>query len=165
MRWLCRCECKEEIIIHAYNLTSGHTKSCGCLQREQAHNHNNSIRVWKYSIGDSIVDNKRNLVIIDRYICKKTKTYKYKCNVCNFDEGEIHEHTLLKGIGCSCCARRTVVYRINDITTLAPWMIKYIKGGYNIAKQNIPGSRKSLAVICPDCNHEKTIQLFKLYRD
>lgn len=30
-RWLCRCECTEEIAVPSPNLRSGHTKSCGCL--------------------------------------------------------------------------------------------------------------------------------------
>lgn len=33
-RWLCRCDCGEEVIVEAYNLTKGHTQSCGCLQKE-----------------------------------------------------------------------------------------------------------------------------------
>lgn len=30
-RWLCRCECGNEIIVYASSLISGNTKSCGCL--------------------------------------------------------------------------------------------------------------------------------------
>lgn len=33
-RWLCKCDCGNEVIAEAYNLKSGHTQSCGCLQRE-----------------------------------------------------------------------------------------------------------------------------------
>lgn len=33
-RWLCKCKCKNEIIVSGYNLKSGHTKSCGCLRKE-----------------------------------------------------------------------------------------------------------------------------------
>lgn len=32
--WLCRCDCGQSKIIEQYNFTSGHTQSCGCLQRE-----------------------------------------------------------------------------------------------------------------------------------
>ncbi len=35
-RWLCRCDCGEEIIVEAYNLKTGHTQSCGCFQKEAA---------------------------------------------------------------------------------------------------------------------------------
>ena len=34
--WLCRCQCGKESTVLAGNLLSGHTKSCGCLQRERA---------------------------------------------------------------------------------------------------------------------------------
>lgn len=37
VRWLCRCDCGNEKVIAAYALTSGNTKSCGCLQSESRH--------------------------------------------------------------------------------------------------------------------------------
>jgi hypothetical protein len=33
-RWLCRCTCGKEVLVWQSNLTSGHSRSCGCLQRE-----------------------------------------------------------------------------------------------------------------------------------
>lgn len=36
VQWLCRCDCGNEIIVRTHCLTSGHTKSCGCLQKEKA---------------------------------------------------------------------------------------------------------------------------------
>ena len=35
-RWLCECSCGNEIIVDAYSLRSGHTKSCGCWRSEMA---------------------------------------------------------------------------------------------------------------------------------
>lgn len=32
--WICRCDCGQEIVAQGLNLHSGHTQSCGCLQRE-----------------------------------------------------------------------------------------------------------------------------------
>lgn len=32
--WLCRCDCGEETVVFGKNLRSGHTQSCGCLERE-----------------------------------------------------------------------------------------------------------------------------------
>ena len=37
-KWHCRCKCGTELDIDTRNLNSGHTKSCGCLQREKASN-------------------------------------------------------------------------------------------------------------------------------
>ena len=34
IRWLCRCDCGNEKTITGSKLRSGHTQSCGCLQRE-----------------------------------------------------------------------------------------------------------------------------------
>jgi hypothetical protein len=33
-KWLCRCDCGNEIIAGVRNLNSGNTKSCGCLRYE-----------------------------------------------------------------------------------------------------------------------------------
>lgn len=35
-QWLCKCECGSETIVRGYSLRSGHTKSCGCLNRERS---------------------------------------------------------------------------------------------------------------------------------
>lgn len=37
-KWHCRCKCGVELDVDTRNLNSGHTKSCGCLQRERASN-------------------------------------------------------------------------------------------------------------------------------
>lgn len=34
--WLCECECGEETIVLGRNLTTGATRSCGCLRREKS---------------------------------------------------------------------------------------------------------------------------------
>lgn len=35
-KWHCKCKCGNEIDVDTRNLNSGHTKSCGCYQKEQA---------------------------------------------------------------------------------------------------------------------------------
>lgn len=35
-RWSCRCACGAEVKVVGSSLTSGHTSSCGCLQRERS---------------------------------------------------------------------------------------------------------------------------------
>lgn len=37
-KWHCKCKCGAELDVDTRNLNSGHTKSCGCLQRERASN-------------------------------------------------------------------------------------------------------------------------------
>lgn len=35
-RWLCRCACGKEVVVSRSNLTTNHTRSCGCLGAECA---------------------------------------------------------------------------------------------------------------------------------
>ena len=35
-KWHCLCKCGAELDVDTRNLRSGHTKSCGCLQKEKA---------------------------------------------------------------------------------------------------------------------------------
>lgn len=35
VQWKCRCDCGKEVIVKSYSLTTGQTKSCGCLKKEQ----------------------------------------------------------------------------------------------------------------------------------
>lgn len=43
-RWLCHCECGNELITRASTLKSGGTKSCGCLRRESTIKFNKSTK-------------------------------------------------------------------------------------------------------------------------
>jgi len=58
VKWICRCECGNTIEISSSSLTSGKTKSCGCI---------------KYSIGEkniaSILD--RNNILYKKEYCIK----------------------------------------------------------------------------------------------
>lgn len=37
--WDCRCDCGRRCIVAGYNLSSGHTRSCGCLSRDRWSNY------------------------------------------------------------------------------------------------------------------------------
>lgn len=43
--WSCVCDCGNLIEAEAYNLTTGHTQSCGCLQKERASESNSTHRM------------------------------------------------------------------------------------------------------------------------
>jgi hypothetical protein len=47
-RWLCRCSCGTERAIDAKYLRGGHTKSCGCLRREQPSRQFQDLRGQRY---------------------------------------------------------------------------------------------------------------------
>ena len=34
-RWLCKCECGNEVVVLGGDLKSGHSQSCGCSRNEQ----------------------------------------------------------------------------------------------------------------------------------
>lgn len=34
-KWLCKCDCGNEVLVPTNHLNTGHTKSCGCLQRDR----------------------------------------------------------------------------------------------------------------------------------
>lgn len=137
---------------------------------------NKITKEFKVEIGQTFKDNKRDLTIIDReyrpivrengYIENK-KWYKYKCNVCGYDEGWIVEEKLSEGNGCSCCHGFTIVEGINDIPTTAPWMVKFFQGGYDEAKLYTEVSGQKIYPVCHDCGRikNKSITISTIYRD
>ena len=44
--WLCRCDCGGEVVVTSHHLRSGHTQSCGCLQRERSTTHGCTNKNW-----------------------------------------------------------------------------------------------------------------------
>lgn len=110
---------------------------------------------FKVEIGCTFKDDKRNLNILDKkYKNKRLKYYKYKCNICGWEEGWIEESNLLKGIGCSCCSNRTIVRGINDMATTDPWMIEYLvnkEDAYKYTSRN----PKKVHMLCLDCKRIK----------
>lgn len=117
---------------------------------------------YKYTIGQHLVDEKRDFTIIEVKLKKEEKynryikMYKYHCNKCLYN-GIITESNLSKGIGCPCCGRtsRVVCKGINDIPTTDSWMIPYFQGGYQEAQLYSACSSKKIYPICPNCKRIK----------
>lgn len=121
---------------------------------------------FKYSIGDTITTHGRNLLIIDREYRQKIgykneksyninqKYYKYMCLNCG-NEDWILEYSLSgnRHYGCNACCTppRKVVKGVNDITTTAPWMVKYFKCGEDEAAQYMKYNNTKIEMVCPDC--------------
>lgn len=61
-KWHCRCKCGNELDVDTRNLNSGHTKSCGCYQKEKASENtidmtdfeNDGIYVYKKAPSDKL---------------------------------------------------------------------------------------------------------------
>lgn len=132
---------------------------------------------FKFNIGQTLKENKRNLIIIDREYREKIqkpdekgriyisnlKWYKYKCLICN-NEDWIEESCLNKGVGCNACSKygKKVIPEINSIYAKAPWMMKWISE--EDAKKYTPQSGSKVKVTCPDCGEEKHVVISKVYR-
>ena len=121
---------------------------------------------YQREIGETVNTFGRNLVIIDREIRPKIaykhgepynlnqKFYKYKCLDCG-NEDWIVEYSLGEHIHCGCNAcchpPKKVVVGVNDISTTAPWMIKYFPNGTKDAQKYTKCSKDRIDFVCPDC--------------
>lgn len=139
---------------------------------------------FKLDIGDRLIDNERDLTIIDRkYIKGKSgqnyKYYKYKCNKCGFECGEhwanvnrtyneeycISESGLLKHKSkCACCTNSIVVKGINDIATTNPNLIPYFVNVEDTYSHN-RNSKHEVLCRCLNCNNTKNISICNLNRN
>lgn len=67
-KWLCRCDCGQEVVVLGYNLRNGHTKSCGCLNKEKITKHGLS-GIPMYHVWEQIIQRCTNPN------CKEYKNY------------------------------------------------------------------------------------------
>lgn len=128
----------------------------------------------KYEIGQTLVNEHRNLTITDRKIQKgKTKIYKqykYKCNKCGFDctdfyrEGKfideywIEEAHLANGTGCTCCYGRAAKDGINSLITTHKNSCNFIVNEQDKHRYTY-GSSKKIQVYCPVCKKERLYRI------
>jgi hypothetical protein len=127
---------------------------------------------FKIKNGTRFVDDKRDIIIIDREyrptyksngkLKQNKKYYKYKCNKCGYTGYMEENNILINKNGCLCCSGKILVQGINDIPTTAPWLIPYFQGGYDEAKlytkygSGNPDNAKGLIQpICKDCGRIK----------
>ena len=115
---------------------------------------------YNYNVGD-IIKNKEILEVShkDKYII-----YKYKC----LNDGYIGSTTqanMNKNSGfCPVCTNNIIVEGVNDIPTVAPWMIPYFKGGYDEAKLFGVNSKKIKELQCPYCGKSKETAIINVYQ-
>ena len=72
-QWLCLCDCGKEFITKGVSLRSGHTRSCGCLQKEvvQQLGYNNTANLLGQKFG--------KLIVVERVIGDKDNIGKWFC--------------------------------------------------------------------------------------
>jgi hypothetical protein len=88
-KWLCKCECGNEVITRSTSLYSGATKSCGCIRIEM-HTGPNS-RFWKGGI-----------TLINRGIKKSSKYWKWVRYVKKRDQ-----------YTCQCCSLQAISKKLH----------------------------------------------------
>lgn len=134
---------------------------------------NQPLPKFKLSIDDMVTSYDRNMKIIDREYRPKTaykngkpynhneKWYRYKCLKCGNTDWVIedafvgHQH-----VGCNACCHppKKLVPGINDIATIAPWMVRYFENPEDATKY-MKTTKQVIEFVCPDCSrkHRKSI--------
>lgn len=116
---------------------------------------------FKYEIGEIISDGVHNHKILKIEVVEKTyrgiimkkKQYTYICLECGYIG--VHYEEDIGRRWCPCCSGAVTVVGVNDIPTIAPWMIDYFQGGYDEAKLYTKTSKKKIYPICPYCKRIK----------
>lgn len=92
-QWRCRCDCGNEIIAVGSSLSSGNTKSCGCLKRESA-----SVRSTKNISGLQF----GRLTVLKRAGSDNNGQATWLCRCSCGNEVVVNGHSLLSGATKSC---------------------------------------------------------------
>ena len=124
VEWLCQCSCGNTKIIRADSLKSGHTQSCGCLQKKHISELN-----FKNLIGQRF----GKLVVTNRSQKKDTKGQYYwfcKCD-CGSVNLEISGHNLVahRTISCGCIRSKgeekiASILKENNIPFIREYILK-----------------------------------------
>lgn len=75
--WLCQCDCGKTAIVAGSKLRSGHTQSCGCLQRERTSKANKKFNTFR-TVGGIVyvkMSNTEKEMLVDSDIWEKLKNY------------------------------------------------------------------------------------------
>ena len=118
------------------------------------------IHYHDYNVGDII----KNKEIIEVSHKGKSIIYKYKC----LNDGYIGSTTqsnMKRNSGfCPVCTNNIIIEGINDIPTVAPWMIPYFKGGYDEAKLFGANSKEIRELQCPHCGKSKKTMIINVHQ-
>lgn len=106
--WLCECSCEEHnrIVVSSYDLTSGHTKSCGCLNSELSSKRNKKYNSYdmeskSYGVGytnkgEEFWFDKEDFDLIKNY-CWHYNSNGYVRAYSKTKQGHIYLHNLVMG--------------------------------------------------------------------
>lgn len=128
-----------------------------------------------YSIDENIKDEKRDLVVLERFYSKReyltngktyisrVKNYRVKCNKCNQITIK-DEHSLKSGRGCFVCSpyKKIPTLGVNTIWDTDRWMVD-LGLSEEDAKSSTHGTHKKVEVTCPDCGRKSVKGINKIY--
>lgn len=78
--WLCKCACGKQVIVSGDHLRNGHSKSCGCLQKEKAANMMRTIQPKGVAmITNDLTNQKYGLLTVLEYSHTSNKKRIWKC--------------------------------------------------------------------------------------
>lgn len=102
--WLCKCDCGKETVVSTNKLTTGHTKSCGCMRGCKAK--------------DDLIGMKFNQLTVIEWIPpekRKSKLNSLKCRCDCGNETEVNRYKLTSGHTKSCGCHRLKVLKTSSI--------------------------------------------------
>ncbi len=100
-RWLCRCDCGNELIIVGGNLVGGYTQSCGCYRSD---------RISKIRRSDLIGQKFGYLIVVKDVGNNKAGRSQWLCQCKCGNEVIILGHRLISGVTKSCgCYRSEMI--------------------------------------------------------
>lgn len=92
-QWECECECGNRVVVRTYNLNSGNTKSCGCLQKDKT----------SEALFISLVGNRYGkLVVLERVENNRFGHVCYRCKCDCGGEAIVDAGNLRQGTTNSC---------------------------------------------------------------
>lgn len=106
-KWICKCDCGNEISVYSGRLSSGQTKSCGCLKKATKENKTPYPEVH---VGDKF----GMLTVLSKSNEHKGKGTYWLCKCDCGTERFIQDHSLKSGITTSCGCKRGIPK--NDLT-------------------------------------------------
>ena len=112
---------------------------------------------FKFSVGQHIIDNKRNLTIVKCFRKDRDndnasiRYYSCHCNECN-KSNNVSEYELVRGTGCKYCCKNSKIITVglNDVWTTNPELAKLFANS-NDGYKYTQCSSKRIDFCCPEC--------------
>ncbi len=109
-----------------------------------------------YKAGDEIHDTQNDVLITECTRRRGTKAYRYRCNVCQYEDFVKEYEIGASGI-CHVCHNKKTVPGRNTIEKTDPWMVPFFDNEDYLKYRHGANIREYF--ICPQCKYKKTKQM------